>query len=579
MIIKTKSRNILIVDDRENSLILLESLLKESGYNVVSTINGKDALEKLRSDKEYDLIISDILMPEMDGFMLCKSVKTDEKLKDIPFIFLSASYVDEKDEMFALKLGAEKFLRKPFKPVEFLKIVQDLLDDTDGGGKKPQEMVLECDKDVFRLYNERLVEKLEDKAIALGEEIIERKRVEEALRESEYRFRRYFDLGLVGMAITSLEKDWVEFNDTLCNMFGYLREEFAKLTWTELTHPDDLESDLAQFNRVLVGEIDGYSIEKRFIRRDGSVLYVMSSTNALLKADGSVDYFVALVHDITERKKMEDALLKSEKLKSIGTATAGISHDFNNMLAIISGNVELLQRTYKDHGKLLEALHTIERAVDDGAEICSKMLKFTRTENDHEDLSFCDVSNLIRQSIDFIMPILKSEALTRDVNYKIDTEGMKSVISILCNPTELREVFVNIINNALDAMPEGGMLTIKTRPVRSEKFEVEVREKNASALPAHSSREQVSGLKLNDAFVEITFTDTGDGMTEDVKKNIFDPFFTTKRVAGTGLGMSMAYGIITRHGGKINVDSEVGKGSTFTLQFPTKSKADLADSD
>ena len=128
-------------------------------------------------------------------------------------------------------------------------------------------------------------------------------------------------------------------------------------------------------------------------------------------------------------------------------------------------------------------------------------------------------------------------AQVEGINYQIDKEGMKEASSIMCNPTEIREVFINIINNALDAMPEGGSLSFSTW-----------------------DRDEVVFVKI---------TDTGEGMSEDVKKNLFDPFFTTKTPLGTGLGMSTAYGTVTRHSGRIDVESKEGKGSTFTLQFPS----------
>lgn len=127
----------------------------------------------------------------------------------------------------------------------------------------------------------------------------------EALQKSEKRFKSYYELGLVGMATTSLEKGWLEFNDTLHNMFGYTRDEFALLTWQELTHPEDLEEDLTEFNKVLRGETEGYIIEKRFIHKDGSFFFAAISVMAARKENGSIEYFVAFVYDITERKKAE----------------------------------------------------------------------------------------------------------------------------------------------------------------------------------------------------------------------------------------------------------------------------------
>ncbi len=143
-------------------------------------------------------------------------------------------------------------------------------------------------------------------------DVTERKQAEEKLRKSEERFRRYFELGLIGMAISSPTKGWIEVNDQLCQMFGYERSELLQMSWAELTHPDDLAADLANFNRVIAGEVDSYSINKRFIRKDGRVIDTAISAKCLRRADGSVDYFVLLVQDITERKRMEEALAESQ---------------------------------------------------------------------------------------------------------------------------------------------------------------------------------------------------------------------------------------------------------------------------
>jgi len=540
--LQLKDRNILIVDDIENNLILLEDLLTGSGSNVVTATNGKDALEKLHAEKKYDLIISDILMPVMDGFLLCKNVKRDEKLKNIPFIFTTASFIEEKDEALAFKFGAEKFIRKPFEPDEFINMLQGLLEGVDDGKTETQEISLEDDKEVHKLYHERLVGKLEKKVLDLEDEIAERKRVEEALQRSSSMLSSVIE-SPDNVIIFALDKDsnYIKFNmahaKEMKQIYG-VEIEIGESIMTYITGEDDRLRAKENIKRALNGErfinIEEYGLPN-------SRVWYELIFNPIYDNLQHVTGFTVFVTDITERKKMEASLLQSEKLRVAGTITAGISHEFNNILAIISGNVQLLKRKYKDHGDLTNTLHIIKRATDDGAEISGKMLEFTKTSQDSEEYVSSDIRDMIWHSLDFTKPRWKNMAQAKGIKYRIVNDGMKSVPCIMCNPVELREIFINFIINALDAMPVGGNISFSTWSVDDSVF--------------------------------VGISDTGEGMSEDVMKNVFDPFFTTKSPEGTGLGMSMAYGIITRHGGSVEVKSELGKGSTFTLQFPIATKA------
>ena len=530
------------MDDRENNLMLVEDLLTGEGYNVISAVNGKDALEKLQAEREIDLIISDILMPVMDGFMFCENVKRDEKLRNIPFVFSTASFIEEKDEVLALKLGAKKFIRKPFEPSEFLELVQELLKDVDNGKIKRQEISLKNGNEVNRLYNERLVEKLEKKVLALENEITERKQAEEALQRSSSLLSSVIE-SPENIIIFALDTNYnyLSFNTSHVKVMKKVYDADIEIGQNNLMYIQKEDERLRaeqNYKRVLKGE--------RFVKiqqygQSNSRLWYELLFNPIYDNSGYVVGFTVFVIDITEHKRMEEALLKSEKLKSIGTLAAGVSHEFNNILAVISGTIQLLNETHKDDEGLKKSLSTMKMAVDDGALISRKMLKFTKTDNDAEGFVSFDIRDLIMQSIDFTSPRWKNEAQTNGIDYQIYLDGMKSVSSIMCNSSELREVFINIINNALDAMPDGGTLSFSTW--RGE----------------------------NTVFVCIS--DTGDGMSEETKRNIFDPFYTTKMAVGTGLGMSLSYGIITRHGGNIEVESEEGKGTKFTLQFPTTNES------
>jgi PAS domain S-box-containing protein len=172
---------ILIVDDQKENLYLLNALLKGFGFRVVSARNGKEALEKLQGE-DFQIIISDILMPVMDGFQLCHAVKTDEKFKHIPFVFYTAAYLEKEDEALAQKMGADKFIRKPMEPEKFVELINQLIREVENGQIKPVEKVPGNEKEVFKLYNERLVNKLEEKTIKLQEEVRKRQQAEEELK-------------------------------------------------------------------------------------------------------------------------------------------------------------------------------------------------------------------------------------------------------------------------------------------------------------------------------------------------------------------------------------------------------------
>ncbi|MHC4268478.1 MAG: hybrid sensor histidine kinase/response regulator [Planctomycetota bacterium] len=252
-----------------------------------------------------------------------------------------------------------------------------------------------------------------------------------------------------------------------------------------------------------------------------------------------------LMKEITARKQMEEALLQTEKLKAMGIMTTGISHEFNNILAVVKGFSLLLKQKYGDHKEINDKINVILESVNDGIGIVNRMHEFARGEVDRTEFEPVDVKELAEEAIGFSMPRWKTISEASGISYKINKKGLEKVLEVMGNKTELRQVILNIINNSLDAMPDGGHLSFRTWNKDDKVF--------------------------------LSIIDTGEGMYEDIRKNIFDPFLTTKIPKGAGLGMSVSYGIIKRHNGTIYVKSEVGIGTTITIQLPISKDAKYID--
>ncbi|MBU1565706.1 MAG: response regulator, partial [Proteobacteria bacterium] len=319
---------ILSVDDKDENRYLVEVMLRGNGYEVESVANGAEAMASLQTSL-FDLIISDILMPVMDGFELCRKVKTDPRLQHIPLIFYTATYTGAQDEAFAMKIGADRFLVKPCEPDIFMAVVREVLA---ASGEKTGAAVLEPpgDEEVFKLYNERLVRKLEQKMLRLEQETKALREAETALRVSEGRYRRLHESMTDGFAYLDMEGMFRESNDSFRNMLGYNPEELACLTNRDLT-PErwhDLERDIIA-GQVLVRDFSEV-YEKEFIRKDGQVFPVELKTFLIRNDAGDKEGMWTIVRDMTERKRaakkqkeLEEQLYQAQKMESIGRLAGG----------------------------------------------------------------------------------------------------------------------------------------------------------------------------------------------------------------------------------------------------------------
>ena len=296
--------NILIVDDKDENRYLLEALLKGNGHDTQSVANGAEALERLKSGG-FELIISDILMPVMDGFELCRKVKTDEGLRHIPFIIYTATYTGPQDEALAIKIGADRFILKPCEPSVFIEAVQEVMATVKNrpadATPQPQE------EEVLKLYNERLVRKLEQKMLQLETETKALREAQQSLRISESKYRRLHESMTDGFVYVDMRGVIRESNESYRRMLGYTGEELSRLTYKDLT-PEiwhAFEQDILT-NQVFVNHAsDVY--EKEYRKKDGTVFPVELRTYLIRNEKGEKEGIWAIVRDITERKRAEKA--------------------------------------------------------------------------------------------------------------------------------------------------------------------------------------------------------------------------------------------------------------------------------
>ena len=235
-------------------------------------------------------------------------------------------------------------------------------------------------------------------------------------------------------------------------------------------------------------------------------------------------------------KEAQRRLIQTKKLNALGEMASGVAHDFNNVLGVILGNIKLLQRNIEVKEKVPKYIEIIEKAAIDGAETVKRIQDYSRVRVSSEEFKSVELGEILFDVISFCEVKWTTLAQKKGVTFNIDTSGIEKNIIIKANPSEIREAFVNIVNNAIDAMENGGKLTITSTRI------------NGNVL--------------------VSITDIGIGMTEETLEKIFDPFFTTKGSSGNGLGMSVTYGIIKRHRGEIFIDSKLNRGSTVSVRLP-----------
>lgn len=389
-------------------------------------------------------------------------------------------------------------------------------------------------------------------------DITERKKTEEALRESERRFRAVFESAAIGVAHTDLKGRLVETNRALQEMLQYSAKELRNKRFADFTHPDDLSENVRLRQEMVEGKRDSLQLEKRCYRKDGSLIWVMVTASLVRGANGEPIFSIAMLQDITARKEAEgqlQALAQAEKMRAIGQMASGVAHDLNQYLALVAGHGDLVLQALDaepiDRSTVRESVQTIVQAAMDGGGSVRRLLTFARTNVESEAETF-DCAELLREVAGLTAPSWRDAAQEQGRPISLHVEATGETI-IEGWAASLREALTNLVFNAVEALPNGGAIRL-------------------SAYRRGS-------------VVKIEVADTGVGMTAEVQSHLFEPFFTTKGDKGTGLGLAMVYSIVERHGGKIDFSSTPGGGTTFCLTFPaakasrpsTRPTSDAAD--
>ena len=358
---------------------------------------------------------------------------------------------------------------------------------------------------------------------------LENARLYAALERSETLHRGIVEASTDMICLVGLDGRIEMMSAASTRVLGRTPEELVGTAFPALVYPEDLDGALANFGRAAS---EPTSMTVRAVRADGSLATLEATTTPIAGAHGAALRILATVRDVTDRRLLEEQLRQAQKLESIGRLAGGIAHDFNNILTAIRGYAELLVLDLADDAPARESAAEISRAASRAAELTGQLLAFSRKQVLRPQR--LDLNEIVSDMSSMLTRLVGEDVILRT---ELDTE----LAPTLADPTQVEQVLLNLAVNARDAMPGGGRLTIRTANVEVE-----------------------DGPR-----VALVVADTGHGMDASTAERIFEPFFTTKEVgAGTGLGLATVHGIVAQSGGTIDVTSEPGIGTTFTICLP-----------
>ena len=485
---------ILIMEDDPGLAHLLEKRLQRQGYQVSLAANGEEGLRMARA-AAYDLLIVDYNMPFLGGLDVIRALASTNQLS--PAIMVTGEG-NEEVAVEAIKLGVADYIVKDVE-LKYLELIPTVVSQT--------------------LYRQQLIK--------------ERDQMQEAVRESEERYRRLFESNPHPMWVFDREAhSFLAVNDAAVHHYGYSREEFLNMTIENIGLPDEASRLKNTLSGAGAAPADSGVWKHR--KKDGTIIDVEVVSHPILFGQRRARF--VLITDITARRKLEEELVKAQKLESLGTLAGGLAHDFNNLLTSILGNIYLAKMDARPGDGIYERLDAAERASERARGLTQQLLTFSRGGAPLKVT--ISIRNAMRDIVSFALHGSKSNC-----EFSLPDD----LWSIEADEGQLNQVINNLVMNADQSMPEGGTVTVSCR---------------------NRTLEADSGLPLPPGnYVTISVADRGTGIPTENLGKIFDPYFTTKQ-KGSGLGLATAYSIIKRHNGHIAVESVEGAGTTFHIYLP-----------
>lgn len=513
------TEKLLVVDDLAHNRYLLRSLLERHGFQVIEAEDGAQAIAIARREVP-DALITDLLMPQMDGFELCREWVRDDRLKYAPVIVYTATYTNDEDRQFVLDLGAAAFIIKPAEPSALVEQIRLVL-----ARNHPRTPAAPASGDAsfHARYSARLQHKLQDKVEQLAH-------TEKALRQYVRRCEAIFDLAPEGIVCLGSELTIQCLSFGAERMLGRTEAEAAGTSLDTLFAADDMGLARAQLTLARAHEQRTW-FEARALRQGGGTVECAVTLTWL----GDDVGFVVLLEDLAdarqaaaEKQKLEEQLATAQRMEALGRLVGGVAHDFNNYLSVIIGHAEMLTDDLPPSSQAAEDAQRIREASERAVGLVKQLLAFSRL----RPAAVCVLNP--GEVVSKMEPMLR-RLIGEHVELRVETSADAGSIEI--DPSQLEQVVLNLVVNARDAMPYGGVVTVAVACAGGQ--------------------------------VTLAVTDTGGGMDEATQAHVFDPFFTTKAPgAGTGIGLATVRAVVERHGGSISLTSAPGRGARFQAQFP-----------